>query len=243
MKKLLCALLALVVVAGCSKKEEAEVVEEKEEVVEETTDETTEETAVMSYEEFMAADMDSDVTVEAYVQGNQSWWDNKITVYAQDEDGGYFFYEMACEEEDAPKLFGGTKIRVTGTKTEWAGEVEIADATFEIIDGSWIAEPVDVTDKLGTDELIEYMNQKVSFKDMTIDKVEYKNDEPGDDIYVTASNGDNTVNFCVEVYLTPEVSEVYNCVGTLAEGDVVDIDAFLYWYEGANPHIINIVKK
>jgi hypothetical protein len=41
------------------------------------------------------------------VQATQSWWDNKITVYAQDQDGAYFLYEMACSEEDAAKLVPG----------------------------------------------------------------------------------------------------------------------------------------
>ena len=59
---------------------------------------------VMTYAEYAAAALDTEVVVECYVQGHQSWWDNKITVYAQDGEGGYFMYEMACSEEDAAKL-------------------------------------------------------------------------------------------------------------------------------------------
>ena len=44
----------------------------------------------MSHADYVAAEMDSQVTVETYVQATQSWWDNKITVYAQSEDGAYF---------------------------------------------------------------------------------------------------------------------------------------------------------
>ena len=105
---------------------------------EEATPETTEATeaapTVMSYAEFMAAAIDDQVCIEAYVQATQSWWDNKITVYAQDQDGAYFLYEMACSEEDAAKLKAGTKIRVTGDKAEWAGEIEIMNATFEFVE-------------------------------------------------------------------------------------------------------------
>ena len=37
---------------------------------------------VLSHEEYMAAELDSLVTVEAYVQAKQSWWEDKATVYA-----------------------------------------------------------------------------------------------------------------------------------------------------------------
>ena len=197
---------------------------------------------VMTYEEYAAAALDAEVVIETYVQATQSWWDNKITVYTQDKDGAYFLYEMACSEEDAAKLVPGTKIKVTGYKGEWAGEVEVMDATFEIQEGSWIAEPVDATSWLGTDELIKHQNEKVLFKGMTVEAVEYKNGEPGDDIYVTVSKDGTSYDFCVEVYLTGTESDVYTTVGTLNVGDVVDVEGFLYWYEGVNTHITGISK-
>ena len=192
---------------------------------------------VMTYAEYMAAEMDSQVVIETYVQATQSWWDNKITVYTQDKDGAYFLYNMTCSEEDAAKLTLGTKIKVTGYKSEWAGEIEVTDATFEIMEGDYVAEPVDVTALLGTDALIDHQNQLVSFKGMTIEAIEYKNGEPGDDIYVTVSKDGNKYDFCVEVYLTGTDTDVYKAVQTLAAGDVVDIEGFLYWYEGVNTHI------
>lgn len=198
---------------------------------------------VMTYEEYAAAELDSEVVVETYVQGKQSWWDNKGTFYTQDENGGYFLYEMACTEDEYNALTVGTKIRVTGYKAEWAGEVEIVDAKFEILEGNYVAEPMDATALLGTDELVNHQNKKVSFTGMTVKAIEYKNGAPGDDIYVTLALGENEYSFCVEIYLTGEDSDVYTTVGTLAEGDVVDVEAFLYWYEGANPHITAITKK
>ena len=50
---------------------------------------------VMTYEEFVAADVDSEVVIETYVQAKQSWWDNAATLYTQDKDGAYFVYNMA----------------------------------------------------------------------------------------------------------------------------------------------------
>ena len=75
---------------------------------------------------------------------------------------------------------------------------------------------------------------------MTIDAIEYKNGQPGDDIYVTASVNGQSCSFCVEVYLTGTDTDVYKAVGELKAGYVVDIEGFLYWYEGANPHIISV---
>ena len=194
--------------------------------------------AVMSYAEYAAADLDTPVVVEAYVQAHQSWWDNKVTVYAADKDGAYFIYEMACSEEDAALLTPGTKILVTGYKGAWAGEVEIMDATFEFAgDDTYVAEPVDLTDKLGTEELINYQNQLASFKGMTVEAIEYKNGEPGDDIYVTVGFGGASYSFCVERYLTDPDTDVYKAVGELKVGDVVDVEGFVYWYEGINTHI------
>ena len=69
---------------------------------------------VLTHAEYIAAELNSFVIIDAYVQAHQSWWDNKITVYLADEDGAYFAYEMACSEEDAAKLVPGTKIRVYG---------------------------------------------------------------------------------------------------------------------------------
>ena len=196
----------------------------------------------MTHEEYIAAAMDATVTVETYVQATQSWWDNKITAYCQSEDGAYFVFEMACSEEDAAKLVPGTKIKITGTKGEWAGEVEVMDGTFEFAKGNdtYIAEPLDVTAMLGTDELIAHQNELASFKGMTVEAIEYKNGEPGDDIYLTLSKDGTPYNFCVEVYLTGPDHEVYTTVGTLEVGNVVDVEGFLYWYEGVNPHITAI---
>ena len=204
--------------------------------------ETTGDQVGMTYEEYVAAEKDAEVTVLTYVQATQSWWDGKITVYGQSPDGAYFIYNMACSEEDAAKLVAGTPIIVKGYKSEWGGEIEIVDATFEFADGeAFIAEAEDMTDKIGTDELIDNMNKKVVFKGMTIDAIAYKDDKVGeDDIYVTASKDGQTVNFCVEFYLTGADTEVYKTVAGLQAGDVVDIEAFLYWYEGANPHVIGV---
>ena len=197
---------------------------------------------VMTYAEYDAAALDADVVIEGYVQAKQSWWDNKATVYLQDPDGAYFVYEMACSEEDYAKLTVGTKIKVTGYKGAWAEEVEIMDATFEIMEGTWVAEAMDATALLGTADLIKHQNKFVKFEDLTIEAVEYKNGEPGDDIYVTVSKDGASYSFCVERYLTGPETDVYKAFADIKAGDVVDVEGFLYWYNGVNTHITAVSK-
>lgn len=205
--------------------------------------EAVEAAAAMTHEEYMAAELDSEVVIETYVQATQSWWEDKITVYCQSPDGAYFLFELACSEEDAAKLVAGTKILVTGYKAEWQGEVEVMDGTFTFVEGgdTWIAEPTDVTELLGTEELIAHQNELVSFTGLTIEAIEYQNGEPGDDIYVTVGYNGASYSFCVERYLTGPETEVYTTVGELEVGDVVNIEGFLYWYQGVNTHITSVV--
>lgn len=201
----------------------------------------------MTHAEYVAAEVQSEVTVEFFVQATQGWWfdseagHGKITIYGQDGDGGYFSYETQCEEEVGNAIVPGTKVRITGYRADWDGEVEIMDGTVEIIDGdTYIAEAIDVTELLGTDALIEKQNMLVGFKGMTFVSMEYKDNYQGNDIYVTVSLNDVEYSFCVESYLTNAESETYKAVETLNAGDVVDIEGFLYWWQGPNTHITSV---
>lgn len=208
---------------------------------------------VMSYADYVAAPLDSQVVVETYVQAKQSWWEDKATLYTQDKDGAYFVYNAACTEDDYAKLTPGTKIKVTGFKGEWSGEVEIMDATFEIVEGgdSFIAEAEDVTALLGTDELIDHQNKFVSFKGMTVEPASEGSEdaflynwdgsgEDGNDLYFNVSLDGQTYTFTVESYLCDNTTDVYAAVKNLKVGDKIDMEGFLYWYEGVNPHIISV---
>ena len=205
---------------------------------------------VMTYADFTAAALDAEITVETYIQAKQGWWENNgvgnATFYTQNEEGAYFLYNMPCSYEEYELLTVGTKIRVTGYKAEWAGEVELVDATYEIIEGEYIAEALDVTALLGTEELINYQNQFVAFKGMTVEDAGngaafmYNWDgsgQDGNDLYFNVSVNGATYTFTVESYLCGAGTEVYEAVKALKIGDVIDMEGFLYWYEGVNPHI------
>ncbi len=285
-KKIVATLLASAMVlslAACGKTEEVaetatEAVEETTEAVEETVEEATEEVAetveetveeeveetenaggVFTYADYVDAELDTEVTVETYVQAKQGWWENEgvgmATFYTQDKDGAYFLYNMPCSEEDYELMVPGTKIIVTGYKSEWSGEVEITDATYSISeDGeTYVATAADVTDKLGTDEIADYMNQFVEFKGMTVEGSGDDNaaflynwdgsGSQGDDLYFNVSKDGKTYTFCVESYLCGSDTDVYKAVEGLNVGDTIDVEGFMYWYEGPQPHVTSVTVK
>ena len=261
MKKRLVLMMALsmaLAVPGCAMAEEStETAAETEAVSEAAESETEAETdvkgeGVMTHDEYLAAETDAEVVVETYVQAKQSWWEDKATLYTQDKDGAYFIYNMPCTEEQYKELVPGTKIKVTGYKAEWSGEIEISDVeSFEVEEGSYIAKPLDVTELLGKDELIDHQNEFVSFKDMTVEEGSYiakpldvtellGTGSQGDDLYFNVSSNGETYTFTVESYLCDKDSDVYKAVEALQIGDKIDMEGFLYWYEGVNPHITSV---
>ena len=278
MKKVVSAALALCMAAavtGCagepaaestapesssaaeSTAEEAPAEEAAEEPAEEAAEEPAAEVAVMSYDEYMAAATDEAVAIEAYVQAKQSYYAEQgtATVYLQDQDGGYFAYDMACTQEEYDQMTEGTKIRVSGYKAEWSGEIEIMDGKLEeIIAGdTFVAEPLDVTAMLGTDELAAHQNEKVVFTGLTVAASTDANGNEaaflynydgsgadGDDLYFNVDYNGATYTFTVESYLCDNTTDVYNAVEALEIGQTIDCEGFLYWYEGVNPHITSV---
>ena len=259
MKRILVLLMALVMVmslAACGKKDDDKNDNknnnETTPVAEDKNDFAKSE-GVMTYQQYADAAVDTAVTVETFVQDKQSWWDNKATVYTQDNEGAYFIYEMQCSEEDYAKLVKGQKIRDKGFKADFQGEQEIADATFEILDGNYIAPAMDITNYLGTDELVKYQNRYVEFKGMTVapstdaDGNEvaflYKwngSGQDGDDLYFNVELNGKTYSFTVESYLCGKDTEVYKAVKELKVGDKIDLTGYLYWYDTVNPHITSV---
>ncbi len=217
----------------------------------------------MTYEQYAAAELESEVTIEGFVQAAQSYW-NGASIYVQDDKGAYFLYNIAISEEDYAKLVSstnygpgwtglanGAKIKVTGYKSEWSGEVEVIDAKSVTVDDSvkWIAEAKDLTAKLGTEELVNYQNQKVLFKGLKVEKAaQYNWDGSGaaganSDLYFYLTDGNATYEFVVESYLCYEGSDVYNNVLNLKVGDTVDVEGFLYWYNGPDTHVTKVTVK
>ena len=262
MKKLIALLLAVVMVcafAACTNTPATESTAPSTEATTPSTEATTDGVKVMTHADFIAAELDTKVTVETYVQATQGWWEQdgqgKTTLYTQAEDGAYFMYSINCDKETYEKLkTPGTKIRVVGYKAEYKGEVEIIDAeSLEVLEGTWTATATDVTAELASEDLIKHQNEFVSFKGMPVEPIKNKegvesaflynwdgSGEDGNDLYFNVSVDGKTYNFTVESYLTGKGTDVYEAVKALKVGDKIDMEGFLYWYDGVNPHITSV---
>lgn len=227
MKKIICLALVLIMTLSF-------VACEKEDIY-------TKSEGVMTWEEYNAAAIDDEVVIEAYIQAKQAWWDNKGTFYLQDGVGGYFAYELRCTEEEYNQLAIGTKVRLSGYKASYKGEYEIIDATFEILEGNYVAPATDVTSKLGTAAILNYQNMKVAFKGLTVVEVNSQEGE-GKDIYIKFNYDGKEYEFCIESYLTNKDTDVYKTASNLKAGDVVDVEGFAYWYDGAYSPEANVVN-
>ena len=108
-----------------------------------------------------------------------------------------------------------------------------------------------LTALLGGEDLIKHMNEFVAVKDATVVAYDesgaafaYKNpDEKTDDLYFKVDVDGKTYDFCVEFYLCGADTDVYKAVEGLKVGDVIDLEGFLYWYNGANLQATNLTVK
>ena len=250
-----------------SKTEEAKPAEETQETVESTVEEPEQTEPnisedAMNFEDYMAAATDTEVVVQGSIQGKQNYFvkddQGKASIYLQDQNGGaYFIYELPCTEKEYELMEIGKTIKVKGYKSEWSGEIEVIDIeTWMFVDGDYIAEAEDVTALLGTDDLAAKMNKKVLFKGMKVEPIKDKDNNDvafiynydgsgteGDDLYFNVSVNGQTYTFTVESYLCGPDTEIYKAVKDFHIGDVIDLEGFLYWYNGPNPHITAVLAQ
>lgn len=216
-----------------------------------------EEVAPMTYEQYCAAELEEAVVVKAYVQGgayNATY--GNICLYLADDDGAYYVYRAACDDALAEQIWEGAPVLVKGFKSAWAGEVEIIDATIEVLDEDGaVYEAIDVTEFMASEELIDYMNALVAVNGAVVvayneagDAFSYAWDGSGaaganSDLYFNVQVGETVYTMTVESDECAEGTEVYTAVTELKVGDVIDLTGFLYWYNGANIHVNCVVVK
>ena len=220
---------------------------------------------VMSYEDFMDAEAGDEVCIKGIISAKQSWWDNKVTMYLATENPGegYFLYEFQCtqEENDTDYAIGNTLV-VYGEKSIYAEEHEIAgsDIDYELtqISNETLREAIiDVTSSVDSEDLFAYQNSKftatLAVKEYTTTDTNanvaengaygYKGDAPTDDLYFTLvdANG-NELACCVEKYLTSAYETVKAAIMSedFTVGTLVKVEGYMYWWNGANPHITSI---
>ena len=197
----------------------------------------------LTYSEYMATSDGETVIIEAYITGRRSWW-NGAVLYLQDENGGYFVYNLPCSQDEYnTKLLVGNKIRVTGYKTSYAGEVEIngsqagAEATWELLEGTKTFDAKSVSNLAS---LSNFPNQLVKLENLVVANVY----EEGRNVYFDVTDGANVYTFCVETYmeLTPNTSATYTTVHSLEKGDKVTVTGFNYTYYNPQLHTMTVTK-
>ena len=203
----------------------------------------------MTHAEFMAAAVDAEVTIEAFVQAKQSWWQNEAVVYLQDGTGGYYVYKLPCTEAEFNALAIGTKVQVKGVKAFWGGMNEVMNVSdWKVIEGdTWVASATDITAKLADkDALVAYTCMLVKVSDVTI--VSVSKSSNNNDMYVTFEKGGAQYSVTVEEYLTAPSTDFYAAVEALVAGDVVDLEGFVQWWGDEAPysfdmHLNKVTKK
>ena len=65
--------------------------------------------------------------------------------------------------------------------------------------------------------------------------------EPGDDIYLKVKVGENEMTFVVETDEFSKDKGIYKAVEDLQIGDRIDVLAYMYWYEGPQPHLCELI--
>lgn len=265
MRKLIALLLALLLAVSliaCGDPPDAPVVDVPTDPL--TTDAPTEEPTepgakVLTHDEFLAAPIDAIVTVVTNIQDVTERLDGIVQLYTQNAEGAYYIRDLACTEEDAFGVLNpGAKIQITGRKAESHGQVMIVDATYallESVNDANFAAPVDVTDlaRQGDDALIGKMNFWVTVKGLTVvaSKDATGNDVPflykqdgsgsqGDDIYFKAQIGEQVYTFVVNTLMIgtgPQSEQYMDIEENLQIGDVITIECYLCWNNGAQPHI------
>ena len=215
----------------------------------ESTEPAEEKSGVMRFQEFLAAEDDSPVTVEGYVQAKEARRDGCCSLYMQNEEGAYYLSRMRCSQEEYESLKTGRKIRVKGYKAHWNDAIEISDASFSLMEGNLITEAADVTALIGSDALIQHQNEKAVFRGMTVElmpdghSVWYRgwdntaSAEEDSELWFRASSAGTVCVFTIKPSLCENSDEVIETLQQLQAGDRVDLTGFLRFYNGVLPRI------
>ena len=103
----------------------------------------------LSWAEYIAKAADEAVTVKGVITGiiAKSKGASNNCIYFQDNDGGYYAYQMSTDPVTDDKLEVGMTIRIRGVKDIYSGTHEIKNGSVEILDNNKTAvTPADYTE-------------------------------------------------------------------------------------------------
>lgn len=234
------ALLGLCALASCGKKE----------------DDKKEEATALSYAEYVAAADGDYVTIDGYVSGRCTWWGDAASFYLQDDDGGYYIYNLPCTQDQYNNdLKVGQKISVTGQKGSWSGEVEILgqpdgdeEATWEKLEGTKTYDPIALN---SIEDMANHPNQLVKLQvQIASNGATVTGGEPtsGVDLLYNVKNPkteDATqYTFYLESYnelsqYSTDPASIYQTVLNYKAGEVYEVVGYAYSYNGPQLHTIS----
>ncbi|MCQ2428217.1 MAG: hypothetical protein MJ137_07460 [Clostridia bacterium] len=214
---------------------------------------------VLTYAEFMALETGKDCVIEAFVQAKYSYAEayGNTSLYLADGDGAYYVYRWTCSADEYNAIPVGAKVKVTGVKADYKGEVEVSNVTaLEVVgEDKYVADILDVTSKLASEDLVKDQNKFVAVKGAeivasTLDGKEVGSlysyngsGSKGSDVYFKLKVGDGVYTYLVESDFCGVDTPVYAAAEGLKVGDKVDIEGFLYWYDGAQMQVTSITAS
>ena len=218
-----------------------------------TFDRTVPEYAVISFEEYMAAEKGATVTVEGIVVGiNAHSLNNKYNhLYLMDASGkgGYYCYKLTSDPAEAGVKVGMT-VSVSGTVEPYSGMQEIKDGSFQIVDETIkTITPVDITTNFAAGEpLTNFVAMPVVIKGVTIGAQDLEKDTSQ---YLYFSIGEEkgyvrtyvsdfinlTINKEGDAYTSPDKATI-DAAHAEKFGWTANVTGILVLYGVENPYII-----
>ena len=219
-----------------------------------STSTTTSTSDALSYDEYVATADGEEVTISGYITGRTTWWNGAASFYLQDDNGGYYIYNLPCTQEAYTNdltVSGG--IEVTGIKGSWEGQMEILgssagnEATYKLTGKTktYTEKKVETLE-----DLANYPNQKVTIDVKVESDTKYGWDGSGSagagqDLYFDVTLNTVTYSFVVEAYLenTQYGSDLYTTVQGLKANDEITVSGFMYTYGLPQVQVYSVVKK
>lgn len=189
----------------------------------------------LSWQEFMDAESGDAVIIEGVVTGIVEC-SKENDLYIEDENGGYFIYNMKTKPSELGLKIGMT-VKVTGLRGSYSGIAQVTDPTVEIVDSTVkTVEPTDITEEfvnaadLTVDELFLKQSMFVTIKGATI-----LGQNKGNDTYFDFTLGGKTSYVRISTstsMLTTEADTAIRTVSAEKIGYSADITGLVSVYGG-----------
>ncbi len=191
----------------------------------------------LSYEDYINTQIGSIVTVDAYIQLAMYDEENgRISLFLaspseEGTDGRYSVTGIKAAPEEAESFKAGAHIRVSGVKEEENQSPRIADAVYELISGSYLAETADIT----AADPEPYLYGSIRIRGLYVLPSSGPEGEEraflygeGGDLFFRAAYGGGELLLRVDVKDYPEESDLYAAAAALGIGQGLDAEGFLY---------------